>query len=79
VAFLTVTAPSIASNAGRSTTADMEGAMETLLGTLAFAMFLGAQLAAVVAVRADASSRKSPASDAIQRDRGAKVIWDSAN
>lgn len=50
--------------------------METLLGGLAFAAFLLAQVAAVVAVQA---SRQSQAHTAIQRDRGASVIWDSAN
>jgi len=50
--------------------------METLLGGLAFAAFLLAQVAAVVAVQA---SRQSQAPNAIQRDLGASVIWDSAN
>ena len=50
--------------------------METLLGGLAFAALLLVQVAAVVAVQA---GRQSQAHDAIRRDRGASVIWDSAN
>lgn len=53
--------------------------METLLAGLAFAVFLVAQIAAVVAVQAANNDRRSPAADAIRRDRGASVIWDSAN
>ncbi|HMK02082.1 MAG TPA: hypothetical protein VK777_16470 [Reyranella sp.] len=53
--------------------------METLLAGLAFAVFLVAQTAAVVAVQAAKNDRQSPASGAIRRDRGASVIWDSAN
>lgn len=53
--------------------------METLLAGLAFAVFLVAQIAAVIAVHAAKDDRQSPASAAIRRDRGASVIWDSAN
>jgi hypothetical protein len=53
--------------------------METLLGGLVFAAFLLAQVAAVVAVQAERNGRQSQAYDAIRRDRGANVIWDSAN
>jgi hypothetical protein len=53
--------------------------MEALLGGLVFAAFLFAQIAAVVAVQAEANRGRSPAYDAIRRDRGARVIWDSAN
>ena len=53
--------------------------METLLGGLAFVGFLLAQVAAVVAVQAASNSGQSQAYDAIRRDRGASVIWDSAN
>lgn len=53
--------------------------METLLAGLAFAVFLIAQIAAVIAVNRMNSTRRSEAFDAVQRDRSAKVIWDSAN
>ncbi len=53
--------------------------METLLAGLVFAVFLLAQIAAVVAVRAMKDGHQSPIHDAIRRDRGAGVIWDSAN
>lgn len=53
--------------------------METLLAGLAFAVVLAAQTAAVVAVQAAKDERWSPASAAIRLDRGASVIWDSAN
>ena len=53
--------------------------METLLAGLAFAVFLFAQLAAVMAVHAANNNGKSEACDAIRRDRGAHAIWDSAN
>ena len=53
--------------------------MEALLGALVFAAFLLAQVAAVVAVVAERNSGQSQAYDAIRRDRGASVIWDSAN
>lgn len=53
--------------------------MEMLLGGLVFAVFLFAQVAAVVAVQAERTSGRSQAYDAIRRDRAAKVIWDSAN
>ena len=53
--------------------------MATLLGGVAFAAFLFAPTAAVVAIQAAKNDRQSPASGAIRRDRGASVIWDSAN
>jgi len=53
--------------------------METLLAGLVFMGFLVAQIAAVVAVQAAKDDRRSPAAAAIRRDRGASVIWDSAN
>jgi hypothetical protein len=53
--------------------------METLVAGLVFAVFLLAQIAAVIAVQATNNSRHSRAHDAIRRDRGASVIWDSAN
>jgi hypothetical protein len=53
--------------------------METLLAGLVFAVFLLAQVAAVVAVHTANNSRQAQAHDAIRRDRGASVIWDSAN
>jgi hypothetical protein len=53
--------------------------MEVLLGGLLFAAFLFAQVAAVVAVQAERNSGRSQAYDAIRRDRGASVIWDSAS
>jgi hypothetical protein len=61
--------------------------MATFFGGLAFAVFLIAQIAAVIAVnRVNSTSRntgpntgRSDAFDAIKRDRGAKAIWDSAN
>src|SRR5215475_3529655 len=53
--------------------------MEMLLSGLVFVAFLLAQIAAVVAVQAQRNSAHSQAYDAIQRDRGARVIWDSAN
>lgn len=53
--------------------------METLLAGLVFAVFLFAQVAAVMAVHGANNSRKSEAYDAIRRDRGARAIWDAAN
>ena len=53
--------------------------MATFFGGLAFAVFLIAQIAAVIEINRMNSTRRSDAFDAIQRDRGAKVIWDSAN
>jgi hypothetical protein len=53
--------------------------METLLAGVVFAVFLIAQITAVVAVQAATNDRQSPAADTIRRDRGASVIWDSAN
>jgi len=53
--------------------------MATILGGLAFAVFLIAQIAAVIAVNRMTRTRRSEALDGIQRDRGAKAIWDSAN
>ena len=53
--------------------------MEMLLSGLVFVAFLLAQIAAVVAVQAQRNSAQSQAYDAIQRDRGTSVIWDSAN
>jgi hypothetical protein len=53
--------------------------MGTLLGVLIFAAFLFTLVRAVVAVQAEGDRRDSPAYGAIRRDRGAKVIWDSAN
>jgi hypothetical protein len=53
--------------------------METLLAGLAFAVFLVAQTAAVVAVQAANNDRQLPAADAIRRDRGDRVAWGSAN
>src|SRR5262245_39718692 len=53
--------------------------MEMLLSGLIFVAFLLAQIAAVVAVQAQRNSAQSQAYDAIRRDRGASVIWDSAN
>ena len=53
--------------------------METLLGGVAFAVFLLAQVAAIVAVHGASKVGQSPAYDAIRRDRGARAIWDSAN
>jgi hypothetical protein len=50
--------------------------METLLGGLVFAAYLFLQVAAVIAIQ---TGRQSQAYDAIRRDRGANVIWDSAN
>ena len=51
--------------------------METLLGGLVFAAFLLAQVAAVVAVHAERTSRGSDAFEAIQLDPRARVIWES--
>jgi hypothetical protein len=53
--------------------------MATVLGGFAFAVFLIAQITAIAAVSSANSGRRSEAFDAIQRDRGAKVLWDSAN
>lgn len=53
--------------------------METFAAGLAFAVFLLAQVTAVVAVRAANNGGHSQAYDAIRRDRGARAIWDSAN
>ncbi|HEX9555073.1 MAG TPA: hypothetical protein VF991_01175 [Reyranella sp.] len=53
--------------------------MATILGGLAFAVFLIAQIAAVMAVNRVNNTRRPDAFDAIRRDRGARVIWDSAN
>ena len=53
--------------------------LETVLGGVAFAIFLFSQIAAVIAVSAARDSGQSPAHDAIRRDRGARVIWDPAN
>ena len=53
--------------------------METLLVGVAFAVFLAVHIAAVVAVQATKKIAESPASEAIRRDRGSSVIWDSAN
>lgn len=49
--------------------------METLLGALAFAAFLLAQVAAVIAVQAEG---RSQAHDRLQRERDARAVWDSA-
>ena len=53
--------------------------METFLGGLLFILFLAGAMAAIFAIRAERSGGRSPAYDAIRRDRGARVIWDSAN
>ena len=51
--------------------------MDTLIGGLAFAAFLFAQVAAVVAAHAQRRSRGSDAFEAIRLDPRARVIWDS--
>jgi len=51
--------------------------MEILLGGLVFAAFVLAQVAAVVAIQADRTSRGSDAVEAIRRDPHARVIWES--
>ena len=51
--------------------------METLLGGLAFAAFLLAQIGAVIAIRADSTRRGSDAFEAIRLDPRARVIWES--
>jgi hypothetical protein len=53
--------------------------MEAFLGVLLFVLLLAATMAAVVAIQAERGNGRSPAYDAIRRDRGARVIWDSAN
>lgn len=53
--------------------------METLIAGVVFAVFLIAQVAAVVAVHRANSGRQSQAYDAIRRDRAARAIWDAAN
>ena len=53
--------------------------MVTVIAGLAFAVFLVAQVSAVIAVQATRNDRGSPASGAMRRDRGVSVIWDSAN
>lgn len=48
--------------------------MEALLGSLVFAAFLLAQIAAVIGVKAEGNSN---AHDAIRRDRDASTVWNS--
>ena len=53
--------------------------MSTLLGCLAFAAFVLAQIAAVVAIHAGRASRGSDALEAIRIDPRLKAIWESGS
>jgi hypothetical protein len=53
--------------------------MDMLLGGLAFAAFVFAQVAAVVAVHAERNTRRSDAFDGTRRDHRARTIWDSGS
>jgi hypothetical protein len=50
--------------------------MDMLLGALAFAAFILAQVAAVDAVHAGRERRQPHPLDATRRDPGARAIWD---
>ena len=51
--------------------------MDTLIGFLAFAAFLLAQVTAVVAVHAKRTPHRSDAFEAVRLDPRARVIWDA--
>jgi hypothetical protein len=53
--------------------------METLLGGLAFAVFLLAQVAAVVAVHAERKTHRPNAFEGVRRTPRAKAILDSGS
>jgi hypothetical protein len=53
--------------------------MSTLLGCLAFAAFVLAQIAAVVAIHTGRASRGSDALEAIRIDPRLKAIWESGS
>jgi hypothetical protein len=50
--------------------------MDTLLGALAFAAFILAQVGAVVAVHAERERRQPHPFDATRLDPRARVVWD---
>jgi hypothetical protein len=53
--------------------------MATLLGCLVFAVFLLAQIAAVVAIHGARTSRGSDALEATRLDPRARAIWESGS